>query len=161
LTCSIFHLLAAKAVSIFATLETESSSSISLVNDVGELPRLVQFLSDYCAQHSLLDQFSMELNLVAEETFVNIVMHGYTDQLRHEIRFDLSFDGGSFAVTVEDDGIPFDPLAAPEFDPTTPLEQRGTGGLGIHLMRNLMDELQYERSGGLNRLTMRKNWLKS
>jgi serine/threonine-protein kinase RsbW len=59
-------------------------------------------------------------------------------------------------VEVEDDGQPFNPLEAPEADTTKPLEERTLGGLGIHLVRKLMDDLEYRRHEGKNLLVMKK-----
>ena len=59
-------------------------------------------------------------------------------------------------MVVDDDGAPFDPLQAPEPDTSRPVEERPVGGLGILIVRRLMDEITYHRAGGRNRLTMRK-----
>jgi anti-sigma regulatory factor (Ser/Thr protein kinase) len=59
-------------------------------------------------------------------------------------------------VTVEDDGVPFNPLEATEPDLDRPLEERSIGGLGIHLVKNLMDDVEYRREAGRNYLVMRK-----
>jgi serine/threonine-protein kinase RsbW len=63
---------------------------------------------------------------------------------------------GELKAEVEDDGQPFNPLEAPEVDTTKPLEERTIGGLGIHLVRKLMDGLDYQRQGDRNLLTMKK-----
>jgi len=118
--------------------------------------RLSSFIAEFCESHALNQELEMMLNLVAEEAFVNVVMHGFDDSNPHEISFGLALDGNSIVVTLEDDAKAFNPLTAPEFDPATPLEQRRAGGLGIHLLRNIMDELHSERVGAKNRLTMRK-----
>lgn len=132
------------------------STAISVRNETGELRRLSEFVSQFCEQQELPADFDMALNLVAEEAFMNVVMHGYEQRGAHEFQITLARDDRHVTLTVEDDAKPFNPLAAAEFDPATPLEQRRTGGLGIHLLRNLMTELHYEYVGGKNRLTMRK-----
>jgi len=63
------------------------------------------------------------------------------------------------AVTVEDDGLPFDPRTAPPFDPSQPLEARTGRGMGLHLLNQVMDEIHYERAGAGNRLRMVVNAL--
>ena len=61
-----------------------------------------------------------------------------------------------FRPSVEDDGLPFNPLEAPEPDLDSPIETRQIGGLGIHLVRNVTDGLEYRRNEGRNRLVIRK-----
>lgn len=130
-----------------------SHASITLRNDLAELARLEGFITEYCQQHEIP---AMDLNLVAEECFVNVVGHGYRDQGQHRIELSMEIQDGTLTMILEDDAAAFDPLSVAAFDPETPLEQRPVGGLGIHLMRSLMDDLQYQRVGGINRLTMRK-----
>jgi len=133
-----------------------SSSTLVLWNDTAELARLDAFVSGYCEQHGLSPSIAMELNLVAEECFVNVVEYGFDDQARHQIQVEMELTMDAVIITVEDDGVAFDPLSVPEFDPKTPIEQRRVGGLGIHLVRSLMDDVTYQRIGGKNRLTLRK-----
>lgn len=136
-----------------------SSSTITLWNETAELSRLNAFVVAYCEQHGIPTITAMELNLVAEECFINVVEHGFDDQARHEIQFALELANDVVTMSIEDDGVAFDPLSAPEFDPKTPMEQRRVGGLGIHLVRSLMSEVKYQRTGGKNRLTLRKSLL--
>ena len=73
----------------------------------------------------------------------------------------LSVEPGEMRVDVEDDGQPFNPLEAPEADTTNPLEERTIGGLGVHLVRKLMDGLEYKRQGERNLLTIKKKTQKA
>ena len=129
---------------------------ILLQNRTEELARLSLFVTAFCDRQGLSCDLELVLNLVAEEIFMNVVMHGHPEEGGHEIGVTLSQRGDHVELSVEDDAKEFNPLNAAEFDPATPLEQRRIGGLGIHLLRKLMTELHYERSGGKNRLTMRK-----
>jgi serine/threonine-protein kinase RsbW len=115
--------------------------------------RLAAFLTDFCERHRLPPDVDMALNLAAEEVFMNVVMHG---EGASHVEVSLTRGAGDVTLTIKDDAPEFDPLQAPEFDPATPLEQRRTGGLGIHLLRNLMTELRYERVAGNNVLTLKK-----
>jgi anti-sigma regulatory factor (Ser/Thr protein kinase) len=60
------------------------------------------------------------------------------------------------SLTVENEGVPFNPLDAPAANDTAPIEERPIGRLGIHLLRKLMDEIEYAREGNRNRLVVRK-----
>ena len=68
----------------------------------------------------------------------------------------LALEGDELTIRVEDDGRAFDPLQAPPPDLDLPLEERPVGGLGIHIVRSVMDAVEYQRRGGRNVLTMRK-----
>ncbi len=95
-----------------------------------------------------------KVNLVLEELGVNVV--NYSSDAS-EIAISLASDEHAVSVEIVDDGPPFNPLAdAAEPDLDAPLEDRPIGGLGIHLVREMMDELHYSREEGKNRLAMVK-----
>lgn len=130
-----------------------AADSISLSLDTAELERLTAFISAFCERKGV-EGLDMVLNLVAEEVFMNVVRHGAGAS---SAAVNLRRDAGAVVMVTEDDAAEFNPLLAPEFDPATPLEQRRTGGLGIHLLRSLMDTVDYQRVSGKNVLTMRKS----
>jgi serine/threonine-protein kinase RsbW len=76
-----------------------------------------------------------DLNLALEEILTNVICYGYADDREHEIRVRLRAQSGEVRIEVEDDGQPFNPLEAPEFDITKLLEETTIGGRGIHLVR--------------------------
>jgi sigma-B regulation protein RsbU (phosphoserine phosphatase) len=129
---------------------------IRFSNKLSELERLNQALTEFGRRRGLAAKVIHDLNLAMEEILINIISHGYTDEQEHEITVRLSEQAGSVRIDVEDDGRPFNPLEAPRADTTKPLEARTIGGLGIHLVRNLMDGLEYTRRDGRNRLIMKK-----
>jgi len=145
------------ALHYFGTTEkTTEPVEIKLRNQVSELDRLNQALTEFGRHQSLAPKVVHDLNLVLEEILTNIISYGYTDNREHEISVNLSLEPGEVRVDVEDDGQPFNPLEAPEADTTRPLEERTIGGLGIHLVRKLMDRIEYRRQEGKNRLVMKK-----
>jgi phosphoserine phosphatase RsbU/P len=129
---------------------------MKLNNKLSELDRLNQALTELGRRHGLPDKVMHDLNLALEEILTNIITYGYTDNREHEIKVRLSMQPGEIRIDVEDDGQPFNPLEAPEPDTTKPLKERTVGGLGIHLVRKLMDGLEYKRQGDRNLLTMKK-----
>jgi serine/threonine-protein kinase RsbW len=129
---------------------------ITLKNDVSELDKVSRRLKEFGAQQRLGPQALRDLDLALEEVLTNIIAHGYADNREHEITVSLEVRPGEVRVDVEDDGQPFNPLDAPVPDTTQPLDERPVGGLGIHLVRALMDGLEYRRQGDRNCLTMRK-----
>ena len=96
-------------------------------------------------------------DLALDEVLANVITHGFEDSAEHEIIVRLDLESDSVRVAVEDEGVAFNPLNSPEPDLTLPLELRPIGGLGIHLVRNIMDELDYQRREGRNCLFMKKH----
>ena len=96
------------------------------------------------------------VNLVLEEVGLNIINHGRTDDL-HEIEITLTSEAESLTIEIVDNGRPFDPLTdAPEPDLDSGVAERAVGGLGVYLVRTMMDELHYRRDGRRNYLTLVK-----
>ena len=131
-------------------------ASITVGNDLAELDRMSAFLAEFCEQQGLKGNLVLDINLVAEEVVMNVILHGGQEAGKESIRVSISADDTAVALTVEDSGIPFNPLEVPPFDVETPIEERGVGGLGVHLIRNLMDQVEYSNVDGRNRLFMKK-----
>jgi serine/threonine-protein kinase RsbW len=132
----------------------------TLKNDLAELDRVTQRVNEFGTRQRLGPQLLHDLDLALEEILANIISHGYTDICEHEIRVRLSVHSGEVRIDVEDDGQPFNPLDAPAPDTAKPLAERPVGGLGIHLVRQLMDGLEYKRQGDRNLLTMKKTTMR-
>ena len=130
--------------------------NLVVANDISELGRLSGQLTQFWTEHRLPAEMEGEVCLALEEIVVNIMRYGHPEGGKHEILVRLSFESGLVTVAVEDDGVPFNPLEAREPDLNRPLEERSIGGLGIHLVRNLMDGVDYRREEGRNYLVMRK-----
>jgi anti-sigma regulatory factor (Ser/Thr protein kinase) len=130
--------------------------AIALTNDLSELTRLAETLQAFAAARGLSEGTLFAVNLALEELVTNTIWYGFPDAGTHVIHISLRLDGRDLHVRVEDDGTAFNPLerAAPDLD--APIEDRPIGGLGVHLVRGLMDDVQYERSGARNILSMRK-----
>lgn len=98
------------------------------------------------------------LNLVLEEALVNVVNYAYPSGVKGDIDLEVRFDEADRALTfiIRDSGKPFDPTLAAEADVDAPLEDRRIGGLGIQLIRTLMDSVSYSYTGGCNELTLIK-----
>ena len=133
-----------------------ADAAIQVRNKVTELARLNAFLAAFWASNQLPKDAMFGLAVALEEIFANVIFHGYRDGGEHAIHVALALRDRVVSLTVEDDGVPFNPLDAPAADDTAPLEERPIGGLGIHLVRKLMDELEYARKGNRNRLVVRK-----
>jgi len=133
-----------------------SSVSGVFVNQRTEIERVVEFAERFGDEHQLAAEVVMTIHLVLDEVVANIINHGYDDTAEHQIRVTLALDGSELGIRVEDDGRAFDPLQAPPPDLNLPLEERPVGGLGIHIVRSVMDAVEYQRSGNHNVLIMKK-----
>ena len=128
---------------------------IALKNQPSEKQKVVQALDQFGREHHLPANVVQAADLALEEHLTNLMSYGLADNRDHtiQVRFSLRPD---FIIEVEDDGPPFNPLQLPPVDTTVPLEQRPIGGLGIHLMRQFMDGIEYNSEGGRNVLRMWK-----
>ena len=128
-----------------------------LKNYLSELKALHQHLNNWGGDIGLSANSILRINICLDELFTNIVSYGFDDDLEHIIIFKLSGDKNLVTINIEDNGIPFNPLE--KIDPNFPdnVESANIGGLGIHIIRKLMDNVSYERKQGKNKLTMRKN----
>jgi anti-sigma regulatory factor (Ser/Thr protein kinase) len=117
-------------------------------------------LSDFVAaageRNGWDEDLVFQLTLALEEVVVNAIKHGQREQGRHDIEVTVRAEEDWVVMTVEDDGIAFNPLDAPPADIGAALENRPIGGLGVHLVRSLIPDLSYTREGDRNRLVMRK-----
>lgn len=128
--------------------------TLTISNELPELERVHEAITTYLAEAGAGRELAEEMFLVAEEVLANTISHGYRDEGAHEIAIGLSLSDGVFSMQFTDDGVPFDPLARPEPDLDSTHEDRGVGGLGVHLVRNLTDEATYRREADRNILTV-------
>ncbi len=109
-----------------------------------------------CASRGVPGSAAHDLALAMEELVDNVVAYGYRDRPRGVVLVEALLRGPELLLTVRDRGPAFDPLSAPPPDASPELDTRRVGGLGIHLVRNLVDTASYERRGGENRLVLGK-----
>jgi serine/threonine-protein kinase RsbW len=137
------------------------SVELRLANDLDGLAGLAERVERFGVEQGLAENVVNALNVVLDEAVSNAINHGYDAGVRGEIAVRLRRSADRVEVEVEDDGRPFDPLQVPPPDLSLPLERRPIGGLGIHLIRNLMDEMSYARQTGRNVLKMAKRLAKA
>ena len=128
---------------------------IELKNQPAQKLKVVEALERFGREHHLRASVINAVDLALEEHLTNLMSYGFPDGREHVIKVRLAV-ASEVVVEVEDDGLPFDPLQLPEADTSIPLEQRPVGGLGIHLIRKFMDQVEYETRGNRNILRMRK-----
>ena len=115
-----------------------------LRNEPAQIRQLQERLTDLFREHGVTDNTVFRLNLCLEELLVNTMTYGFEQGSAHDIAVQLEVREGLLRVEIVDDGIPFDPFAdAPQPDLQAPIEQRPIGGLGVHLVKSLMDSVEY------------------
>jgi sigma-B regulation protein RsbU (phosphoserine phosphatase) len=130
--------------------------SITLSNDVKQVEHLAQFVDEVCEAMHFGPQDTMQLNLALEEAVVNVMSYAYPAGTKGDINIEAEANDRRLKFIVSDSGVPFDPTAKAEVDTSLSVEERPIGGLGIHLVRQIMDSINYERVDGKNILTLRK-----
>jgi anti-sigma regulatory factor (Ser/Thr protein kinase) len=129
---------------------------LALRNDLSEIPRLALAVERFGIDHRVAVETIDDINIALDELVTNVIRYAHTDGAMHEIAVVLVLSDGRITVDIVDDGHPFDPLerATPDID--APLEERPIGGLGIHFVRSLMDEVGYRRDGHKNVVRLAK-----
>jgi anti-sigma regulatory factor (Ser/Thr protein kinase) len=127
-----------------------------VASEAAQLPHLTQFLRDFWSAARLPPAQAPSFELALEEVFMNVVRHGSPAGTAPWVEVSLALADDELTMTVEDDGPPFDPLTRPAPDVTAGLHERPVGGLGVFLVRQVMDAVSYQRVGTRNRLAMRK-----
>ena len=130
-------------------------------NQLSEVGRVNQVLRDLWASHGLPPDFEDPVTLCIEEVLSNVIRHGcqpgrdYDIKVRYRL---VDEHPGGIELEVSDNATPFDPLTLPPPNLDLPIEQRKPGGLGVFLVRQLMDDVRYEYRDGRNHLRFRKRW---
>jgi sigma-B regulation protein RsbU (phosphoserine phosphatase) len=139
------------------TVEGESELTLTMVNDIMAIGEVNEAFKAFAERHGLPDTVQRRINVCLDELLSNIVSYGYTDGEEHEIDIHLRLLDSELVVTIVDDGKPFNPFANDPPDTALSVEERPIGGLGVHLVRNFMDKVSYERHGENNVVTLHKH----
>ena len=127
-----------------------------LPNDIVTIPQLNEFIDTVAEEVGLDMSLTMSLNLAIEEAVVNVMDYAYSEGQRGDVDIEVTADQQWLTFVISDTGIAFDPTAKEDVDTTLSAEERPIGGLGIFLVRQLMDVIDYKREGNKNVLTLRK-----
>jgi len=129
---------------------------VSLTNRLNDLGKIAGALEDIADLWSLPVDLTMTLNLVIEEAFTNVVNYAFQDESFHDIELVIQKIDNRLVISLKDDGVAYDPTLNSDPDISTSARDRKIGGLGIFLIKKMMDKVSYERSGETNILTMEK-----
>ena len=133
----------------------QTEITIRLRNDISDLEQLSEAVSRFCGGAGLPDELGLDLQLALEELFANSVMHGKSiDPDGIVVRLELK--GDQVEAELEDGGVEFNPLHQPDPEIGGNVLDRPVGGLGVYLVRKLMDQFEYRREGGRNHIVVKK-----
>ena len=135
--------------------------SAKLRGNLSEVPSLIASFDVAAQKAAVPAKTRQQLAVVFDELLSNIICHGFTDDEANSIEVKVCLHEKMLHVTLKDDGLPFDPFQHEAPDLTLPLEKRTTGGLGIHIVRNLVDDADYLRIDQMNVVTFFKNFTAS
>lgn len=136
--------------------DADMEKSIILANDISEISRLNAYVEEMGNEFKLSPEVTFNINLVLEEAVVNIINYAYPKEVHQTIYLSARLHEGSLVLVLTDTGKEFDPTIVPEADITLSADERQIGGLGIFLIRQIMNEVKYERVDGKNVLILEK-----
>lgn len=129
-------------------------SSLTLSNNINELTKLEPFLADFFESNGINKSLFSKLDLALEEALANVIMYAYPEGQQGEVNLIVAVRNNSIHMEISDHGTPFNPLQHREDNLDVPLDQRKIGGLGIHLIKEIMDLIEYEYKEGKNILKL-------
>lgn len=136
--------------------DVQMRKSIVLANDTKEVPKLNDFVSEVCETVGLSQPDTMKVKVAIEEAVVNVMNYAYPSGSHGDVTVEATSNDVRLKFTIIDSGKPFDPTVMSDVDTTLSAKERPIGGLGIHIVRQFMDSINYERVNNLNVLTLRR-----
>ena len=127
-----------------------------LPNDIETIPQLNEFIDSVAEEVGLEMSLTMSLNLALEEAVVNVMEYAYPEGQKGNVEIEVTADQQWMTFVITDTGIAFDPTTKEDADTTLSAEERPIGGLGIFLVRQLMDVIDYKRTANKNVLILQK-----
>ena len=129
---------------------------ICIRNQVGELERVNQFVEEIGEELGLDPELQMNLNLVMEEMVSNVIFYAYPEGTDADIELTAETNGKELTFVLTDQGREFDPTMKEDADVNVNPADRDIGGMGIYIVKNIMNQVSYQRLEGKNLLTMKK-----
>jgi serine/threonine-protein kinase RsbW len=133
----------------------DSTTTLVIPADLGAIPTVGTALDEAMRARAFSEDTIRDLQLAVEEAIANTVIHGYRGAAG-DVVVAIRATDDAVEVRIEDRASPFDPVQAPEPDLDSGLDERRVGGLGIFMIRQLVDEVAYQHTGGMNVLLLVK-----
>ena len=138
-------------------MATEAACTIELANEIDEIQRMIAAIEEFGERHAVPEAVVGHFVLSLDELVTNVISYGYPDRSSRIILVSLRLDAQERLIAeLIDDGVPYDPLQTPPPDLDADLDDRPIGGLGVHIVKTLMDSVEYRRDGDRNCVTLTK-----
>ena len=141
-------------LTMLAVRYTPAKDTLTLTNEIQELGRLEPFLNNFFERNHIEPSLLPGVNLALEEALANVIMYAYPEGTCGEVTLSAKVTDKAICMEISDGGVPFNPLQQQEANLDVSLEERQIGGLGIHLIKEIMNEVNYVYKDGKNVLTM-------
>lgn len=129
---------------------------VTIKNRLSEIESVVKGFTEFTEKHEVPDDFRRKISITLDELLNNIISYGYDDEGEHDIEICFDLHEDRLSITVTDDGVPFNPFNQAEPDTEAAAGERQIGGLGIHIVRSIVEKVGYKRSGEKNIVTLVK-----
>ena len=130
---------------------------LRIKNQMAELEKVNQFIEEISEELGLSMELTMNMNLVMEEMVVNVISYAYSEGSDAEIEILAKSDDKELTLVLSDQGREFDPTMKGNSDMSVNPAEREIGGMGIFIVKNIMNKVTYQRLDGKNLLTMTKS----
>ncbi len=130
--------------------------TLTVTNHISEIEKVHSIIEQIGTEFNCQAKTVFELNLAIDELLTNTISYGYDDKSVHTIEIEITVDAKKIIIKLQDDAKPFNPLNAKEADTTLSLEERSIGGLGIHIIKKIIDHITYERENNKNIISLTK-----
>jgi Amt family ammonium transporter len=126
-------------------IDSTAVLQMSVKNDLSEIATINATFGEFAKEHNLPTKIRRRMSVAFDDLLNNVISYAFQDEDEHEVEIRAELTGDRLTVTISDDGIPFNPLGITVPDTSASLEEREVGGLGIHLVRNMADDISYQR----------------
>ncbi|HZT87887.1 MAG TPA: anti-sigma factor antagonist [Stellaceae bacterium] len=149
------------AISTGAATALQLTTELSAVlgNRLPDIPELAAVIEPFLEARRVPEDIVFRINMAVDELLTNAITYGYRDDARHLIRVNVAVADEVIDVNIEDDAVAFDPFERDEVDVSRDIEERQIGGLGIHLVKEMLQYANYRRVGDRNRIALRQSFV--
>ncbi|MEE8336066.1 MAG: SpoIIE family protein phosphatase, partial [Candidatus Neomarinimicrobiota bacterium] len=134
----------------------KKSWHLKIINNLSEIEGLINSFNEFAIQNKMSEKDMAQIDITLDDLSNNIISYGFEDKNTHDINFNGELSGNRLIINIDDEGKEFNLLNLEEPSTTQTVEEREIGGLGIHLVKSIMDEVKYKRSKGANKITIIK-----
>ncbi len=128
--------------------------TLNIKNNISDLSLLAPFIEQLADTYGIAPDQAFKINLALDEAMANVVSYAYPEGTEGAISLTAEKEDGILVFQITDEGAPFDPTKEGDVDTTLSVEERPVGGLGIFLIKQMMDTVTYQRVGNKNVLTL-------